>query len=339
MGHKKKDGKAGRTLHQQAYDRLQKMQAFGDSKRLDKLENPEDFARKIYSFSTYQTYFKHIKYFIKWLQREHPEVKTLKKAEKFVPEWLQTRVDKGLSAWTIQTEEAALNKLYQIKLDDENRFQPPRRLKENITRSRGAKKRDAHFSEANHEELVNFCKACGFRRSVLERLTGSDLFDRAKAETAFAEAQEAGNEALAEALLVGLKTFPEQDYFILHRRDKGGKTRLSPIVGPHKDAVVRRMKATPPNAKVWQYVSTNCDIHGYRSDYATFIYKQYARPIEQMDYHKKIRCSDGKYRSEIYICRGSERGKQLDRRAVGIISIALGHSREDTAITNYIRNL
>ena len=42
MGHKKKDGKAGRTLHQQAYDKLQKMQAFGDSKRLDKLENPEE---------------------------------------------------------------------------------------------------------------------------------------------------------------------------------------------------------------------------------------------------------------------------------------------------------
>ena len=71
MGHRKKDGKSGRTLHQQAYDKLQKMQAFGDSKRLDKIENPEEFARKIYSFSTYQTYFKHIKYFIKWLQKEH----------------------------------------------------------------------------------------------------------------------------------------------------------------------------------------------------------------------------------------------------------------------------
>ena len=78
MGHKKKDGRNSRTLHQQAYDKLQKMQAFGDSKRLDKLENPEDFARKIYSFSTYQTYFKHIKYFIKWIHKEHPEVKTLK---------------------------------------------------------------------------------------------------------------------------------------------------------------------------------------------------------------------------------------------------------------------
>ena len=231
------------------------------------MENPEEFARKIYSFSTYQTYFKHIKYFIKWIQKEHPEVKTLKKAEKFVPEWLQTRVDKGLSAWTIQTEEAALNKLYGIKIDDENRFQPPRRLKENIVRSRGTKKRDAHFSEANNEELINFCKACGFRRNTLERLTGSDLYDRAKAETALSEAQKAGDEALAAALSVGLKTFTEQDYFILHRRDKGGKTRLSPIVGPKADKVVQRMKATPKDEKVWQYVNTNCDVHGYRADY------------------------------------------------------------------------
>ncbi|MFR1989196.1 MAG: hypothetical protein ACLS3C_03630 [Oscillospiraceae bacterium] len=66
---------------------------------------------------------------------------------------------------------------------------------------------------------------------MLERLTGSDLYDRTKAETAFAEAQEAGNEALAEALLVGLKTFPEQDYFILHRRDKGGKRAYLPSSG------------------------------------------------------------------------------------------------------------
>ncbi len=116
---------------------------------------------------------------------------------------------------------------------------------------------------------------------------------------------------------MGLKTFPEQDYFILHRRDKGGKTRLSPIVGPHIDAVVRRMKATPPSEKVWQYVSSNCDVHGYRADYATFLYKQYARPIEQLDYHKKIRCSDGKYRSKfIFIAAVSaENGSTAVRSA------------------------
>ena len=273
------------------------------------------------------------------MKEKHPEVTTLKKAKKLVPEWLQSRVDEKLSAWTIQTEAAALNKLYGITPDDPSRFQPPRRRKEDITRSRGTKVRDAHFSEAANEELVNFCKACGFRRNVLERLKGGDLYDRERAETALEAAKNAGDTALAKAFSDGLRTFPEQTYFILHRSDKGGKTRLSPIVGPKADKVVQRMKDTPKGEKVWQYVNTNCDVHGYRSDYATFLYKQYTRPIEMLDFHNKIRCADGKYRSEIYVCRGSESGKRLDRRAIGIISVALGHEREDTAIANYIRNL
>lgn len=339
MGHKKKGAPSSHSLHQQAYDRLTAMLAFGDSRRADKDEDPGISADKIYSFATYKTYWKHIKYFIKWVKEKHPEVTTLKKAKKLVPEWLQSRVDEKLSAWTIQTEAAALNKLYGITPDDPSRFQPPRRRKEDITRSRGTKVRDAHFSEAANEELVNFCKACGFRRNVLERLKGGDLYDRERAETALEAAKNAGDTALAKAFSDGLRTFPEQTYFILHRNDKGGKTRLSPIVGPKADKVVQRMKDTPKGEKVWQYVNTNCDVHGYRSDYATFLYKQYARPIETLDFHNKIRCADGKYRSEIYVCRGSESGKRLDRRAIGIISVALGHEREDTAIANYIRNL
>lgn len=339
MGHKKKGAPSSRSLHQQAYDRLTAMLAFGDSRRADKDEDPGISADKIYSFATYKTYWKHIKYFIRWVKERHPEVTTLKKAKKLVPEWLQSRIDEKLSAWTIQTEAAALNKLYGITPDDPSRFQPPRRRKEDITRSRGTKVRDAHFSGAANEELVNFCKACGFRRNVLERLKGGDLYDRERAEAALENAKNAGDTALAKAFLDGLRTFPEQTYFILHRNDKGGKTRLSPIVGPQTDRVVQRMKATPKDEKVWQYVNSNCDVHGYRSDYATFLYKQYARPIETLDFHNKIRCADGKYRSEIYICRSSERGKKLDRRAIGIISIALGHEREDTAIANYIRNL
>lgn len=173
---------------------------------------------------------------------------------------------------------------------------------------------------------MNFCKACGFRRNVLERLKGGDLYDRERAETALEAAKNAGDTALAKAFSDGLRTFPEQTYFILHRNDKGGKTRLSPIVGPKADKVVQRMKDTPKGEKVWQYVNTNCDVHGYRSDYATFLYKQYTRPIETLDFHNKIRCADGKYRSEIYVCRGSESGKRLDR-----VLSALSAWRSDTS--------
>ena len=342
MGHKKKNSDK-RDLHQQAYDRLKGMQSFGDSKAADKKYDREHdtdiVSGKIYSFSTYKTYWKHIKYFLKYVQDKYPECKKLDKAEKYVPEWLQTRVDADLSAWTVQTEAAALNKLFRIKVDDPKRFQPPQRRKGDIVRSRGTKERDRHFSEAKNEELINFCKGCGFRRNVLEKLKGSDLYARSKIEVELEKARVEDNKPMIKACTDALKTFPDQDYFILHRSDKGGKTRISPIVGPNKEKIVARMQATKPDELVWLYVNSNCDVHSYRSDYATYLYNEYARPIKDLRFENKIRCADGKLRSEIYVCRGDEVGKRLDRRAIGVISIALGHNREDTAISNYIKNL
>lgn len=342
MGHKKKNSD-NRDLHQQAYDRLQRMQHFGDSKtedkKYDREHDTDKVSGKIYSFSTYKTYWKHIKYFLRYVKNHYPECRKLDKAQKYVAEWLQTRVDEGKSAWTIQTEAAALNKLYGIKKDDPQRFQPPRRKKEDIVRSRGRKERDKHFSEAKNEELVNFCKGCGFRRNVLEKLKGSDLYDRRQVEASLKDARMYGDYPMIKACKDALETFPDKEYFVLHRSDKGGKMRISPIVGPNMEKIVDRMRNKKSDELVWQYVSANCDVHGYRSDYATYLYKEYARPMEELSFENKIKCSDGKYRSEIYVCRGDERGKKLDRKAIGVISIALGHNREDTAISNYIRNL
>ncbi len=342
MGHKKKNSD-NRDLHQQAYDRLTGMQHFGDSKtedkRYDRDHDTNIVSQKIYSFSTYKTYWKHIKYFLQYVQKNYPECKKLKNAERYVSEWLQTRVDEEKSAWTVQTEAAALIKLFGIKADDPNRFQPPQRRKEDIVRSRGTKARDRHFSEIKNDELIKFCKGVGPRRGVLEKMKGSDLYDRDKVEAELKKAIAEKNSGMIKICTDALNTFPDQDYFIKHRNDKGGKTRISPVIGPDKEKIIARMKSTGPNERVWQYVSSNCDIHGYRGDYATYIYRMYARPIETLEFANKMRCADGKYRSEIYACRGDEQGKKLDRRAIGVISIALGHNREDTAISNYVRNL
>ena len=174
--------------------------------------------------------------------------------------------------------------------------------------------------------------------NVLEKLKGSDLYGRSRVEAELEKAKVEDNKPMIKACMDALHTFPDQDYFILHRSDKGGKTRISPIVGPNKRKIVERMQATKPDELVWLYVNSNCDVHGYRADYATYLYKEYARPIEELRFENKIKCADGKYRSEIYVCRGDEAGKKLDRRAIGIISIALGHNREDTAISNYVRD-
>ena len=111
-GYGRKNKEYYKDLHQQAYERFQKMLSFGESKREAIAAGTEQ--GKIFSFSTYQAYWKHTKYFLSYIKQEHPECTTLKSAKKYVNEWLQTRVDQGLSAWTVQLEAKAMGKLYGI---------------------------------------------------------------------------------------------------------------------------------------------------------------------------------------------------------------------------------
>lgn len=348
MGRKNKE--YFKDMHQQAYDKLTGMQVFGDSKKedmkYDREHDTDTVSGKIYSFSTYKTYWKHTKYFISWMKQEHPDVTTLKKAEKFVPEWLQTRVDAGLSAWTVQTEAAALNKLYGIKADDPKRFQPPKRNREDIKRSRTDAVRDKHFSVTNNNELIKFCKGTGLRRAGMESIKGKDLMtrDQIESEIKRIEAIPADKRTATEQtrLMIckdtRIFTDPGQVYFV-HTKEKGGRERISPIIGPHTEQIVARFKATDPEEKVWQHVSKNADVHGYRGDYATTMYKAYARKIEDIPYDRVNKGTGKRFQSEVYTCRKDESGKKLDKHAMLVCSKALGHNRIEVVANNYIRGL
>lgn len=331
-----------KDLHQQAYDRLNGMQAFGESKK-EAVANGTDRG-KIFSFNTYQTYWKHTKYFLKYIKETHPECTTLKSAKKYVNEWLQLRTDQGLSAWTIQTEAKALSKLYGIQPDDEGYFKPPKRNREDIKRSRGDRVRDRHFSEGNNDELVKFCKGTGLRRSELMELRGKDLVTRAQieAEIARLNALPAGERSAAAdkrlEMLQDTRLFDEE-YFTHVRNGKGGRERLSPIIGQFAGQIIVRIRETPAEEKVWQYVNTNADIHGYRAEYATAIYKAHARPIQDIPYDRVHRGTGRRYQSEVYTCRKDEAGKKLDKAAMLVCSKALGHNRISVVADNYIRGL
>ena len=331
-----------KDLHQQAYDRLNGMQAFGESKK-EAVANGTDRG-KIFSFNTYQTYWKHTKYFLKYIKEVHPECTTLKSAKKYVNEWLQLRTDQGLSAWTIQTEAKALSKLYGIQPDDEGYFKPPKRNREDIKRSRGDRVRDRHFSEENNDELVKFCKGTGLRRSELMELRGKDLVTKAQIEDEIARlnALPAGERSAAAdkrlEMLQDTRLFDEE-YFTHVRNGKGGRERLSPIIGRFAGQIIGRIRETPAEEKVWQYVNTNADIHGYRAEYATAIYKTHARPIQDIPYDRVHRGTGRRYQSEVYTCRKDEAGKKLDKAAMLVCSKALGHNRISVVADNYIRGL
>ena len=331
-----------KDLHQQAYERLTSMQAFGESKLHAKRDGTAD--GKIFSHQTYATYWRHVKYFLKWVKKQHPECTTLKHAKRYVNEWLQTRVDEGLSAWTIHTEQAALNKLFGIPPDDPNRFQAPERRREDIKRSRNDVPRDKHFSVSNNLALIKFVQGTGTRRNVLERLRGDDLWTRTQLQEKLLELEKkkelsSFETKLFQNLTEALVLFPEQAYFIHHRKDKGGKSRFAPIIGSNTPEIVERMRSIPPGELVWQHVHDAADIHGYRGVYATALYKKYARDIASIPYDRINKGSGKQFQSQVYWCRKDEKHKKLDKAAMYQVSKALGHSRLNVIAEHYIRDL
>lgn len=331
-----------KDLHQQAYDRLTGMQAFCESKRAA-VENGTA-KEKIFSVNTYKTYWKHTKYFLAYIKEHHPECTTLKSARKYANEWLQARVDQGLSAWTIQAEAKALGKLYGISPEDKDYFTPPKRNRQDIKRSRGVRIRDSHFSKTNNDELIRFCRGTGLRRSELESLRGKDLVTRKQIEAEISQLQSipAGQRTAQQekhlTVLEDTRMF-DSEYFTHVRNGKGGRERMSPIIGKDAGQIIERMQNTGAEEKVWQFVHKSADIHSYRAEYATAIYKATARDIKDIPFDRVNRGTGRRYQSDVYTCRKDEAGKKLDRAAMRVCSKALGHNRISVVADNYIRGL
>ena len=331
-----------KDLHQQAYARLTEMQAFGTSKKESVANGTAK--DKIFSYKTYEAYWKHTKYFIKYIQANHPECTTLKTAKQYMNEWLQMRTDEGKSSWTIHLEAKALGKLFGIDPTDEQYFQPPKRERQKITRSRVDRVRDKHFSKSNNDELIKFCKGTGLRRSELLDLRGKDLISRAEIEDEISRLEKQQNETHDPNrerwldMLRDTRMF-KSEYFTHVRCGKGGRVRMSPIIGANAEQIIERMRNTAPEEKVWQHVSENADIHGYRAEYATAIYKAHARAIEDIPYDRVNKGTGRKFQGDVYVCRKDEAGRKLDKAAMLICSKALGHNRISVVADNYIRGL
>jgi len=247
------------------------------------------FQNHIYSWETYRSYLKHGCYFAKWAKKTHG-CKTLEQARHYVDEYLQSR--SKLSAYTQKLDASAIAKVYGCSTKDF--IKTDNRHRANITRSRGEKIRDRHFSETKNMDFVEFCKSTGLRRSEIKSLKGSQLLEKAG-----------------------------KYYIKVDAGSKGGRYRESPIVG-NVEAVVERMKSAG-SSKVFDKVPNGADIHSYRADYCTSIYKAYARDVKTLD------------QSEIYFCRSDLKGTWYDKKAMFEASKALGHNRISVIAEHYIR--
>lgn len=238
MGHRK-------SIIRQTVERLQDMAAYGDSKHADKLANGgKPAVDKIYSYETMRNYLDAATQFADWARSTHG-CRTLDEAQQHTGEYLQQRMDRGLSAWTVRRDAAALGKLYQCKTTELGATLPIRH-RADVTQHRGDKSA-GHFDVERHKDLVDLCRATGLRRHEVAQLRPSDI------------------------------SKDSQGRVIVHvQQGKGGKTR-DVVALSDRPYQIARAAAAAGRDQVIPHVPKYAPIHEYRAQFAQTMYDQLAR--------------------------------------------------------------
>ena len=260
------------------------------------------------SASTCKVYTQTCKEFAAWVKKLDPKVKTPEDCRRYVGEYLEYRVEKGYSPYTLHKDACALGKFYKCP-SKEFGVELPRTSDHEVTRSRNPVEHDRHFSEERNAELVGFARGTGLRRSELCALRRDDFCygDKLPHSDVVPKCYSRDPETLYVHVISG----------------KGGRERFVPVREEYKELVAGRMDGS--HEKVFVRVHSAADIHSYRSEYARAVYADHARD------------TNGLIKKDVYFCRGEHKGERYDKLALSYTSQALGHNRLSVAVNSYIR--
>ena len=294
-----------KDLHKEIKETLRGMERFGASKHAQKQSG--EYRKYIYSFKTAETYNRECQLFAEYVKERSPKGRhtSLEEARTYAKEYIQkSNEDKGLSQYTVKLRASALGKLYQCSAKEFGSTDA--RHREDISRSRektvisgktgkeikNRSVKAGHFSEKNNADIVSFVRSTGLRRSELASLTGDRL--------------------------------REQDgKYYLSVVGKGGRARLAPV-RENVELVVEKCRQAG-HELVWEKVPAHMDVHHYRSQYATELYKELARDTADIPKEEK------------YCCRKDLAGVSYDKVAMAAVSKALGHNRISVIAGHYLR--
>lgn len=234
---------------------LIEMQAFGESKHQDKINNngKPDLLR-IYSYSTFTVYKFAVIRFANRVRTDYG-CKTPTEARPYVAAYLQSRIDAGLSAWTIHLEASALAKVYHCSYLDFG-VALPQRLRRDIRRNLSTS-----WSRAErYALLVAVCKSIGLRRHELRKLRVEDVV-----------------------------VYSDTDIWVYVRQGKGGRRRW---VRALDDSIVRArdLALAEGREKVFASIPSDAPTHGYRRVYAQRLYAIVARDVSTLGRQEVYRC-------------------------------------------------
>ena len=227
---------------------------------------------------------------------------------KYANRYLQSCVDKDLSAWTLTTYKTHLGKVFELPTTAFIATKPRQRA--DIKRSRHDVESDKHISQVKHDFFAMVGGATGLRKSEMQSIRGTALS-------------------------------PERDedgFYYFVTKGKGGRVRRSPIVARNEEeeqlilALFRQAGDFYVFNNRYNDVQTysvpkNLDEHSHRAEYARRVYKHYERNILDLPRKQKT------------FLRKDLRGHVLDKFAELKTSQALGHNRVDEFRRSYAYKL
>lgn len=301
-------GKKSNITHE-CIQAFKKQEKFGRSKFDDKqkakneaIERGETFknVQGLYSFKSEQIYIKNAKHFINYCLDEHKaDIKHYSDCRKYVEEYLQHEIDRGLSAWTIHTRACALCSSYNIRLQDLE-INLPARKREDISRTRGYDSSKYKDIDERYREIKTFIRATGCRRGELLNLRREDI-----------------------------KISPSGKNVQILKRGKGGVERWTLVNPKYNELVIRMFKenegyrTSDGEERIFKSKQIpSSAIHDLRADYARDMYKLY----EYNNYGN----------GEKYYCRGERVGDSFDKGILEKVSYDMCHHRCDVVVNNYL---
>lgn len=246
-----------KSIIKQVSDRLHSMAAYGQSKHQDKASNHDKpAADKIYSHSTMQNYHQAACDFAHWARSVHG-CKDLDTARQYTGEYLQQRINAGLSAWTIRRDAAALAKLYDCQSSDLGATLPTR-YRSQITQH--STRDPKGFSEARHQDLAALCRSTGLRRHEVAQLRPEDVQTRTAGSTV-----------------------------VTVRQGKGGKRRTIVALDDTPARLAFAAKIAGKDTII-DHIPNRSPIHAWRRDFAQALYTQLARDVTTLPSSEVYRC-------------------------------------------------
>ncbi|MEN6350308.1 MAG: hypothetical protein ABFD08_13040 [Syntrophomonas sp.] len=190
----------------------------------------------IFSIVTYNNYCQVGHQFSDWA-RGNGNPRTLDEAKPYVALYLQDRIARGLSAWTIARDRCALRKIfmdpglaYEVEM--------PIRHSKDIRRSRYPVAMDRHFSEKRHADLVDFESGTGLRRHELGMVVPEEVYYTGKRLVVYV------------------------------RQGKGGKRREVTVLGSMRTRIMEIVAGKESGRPMFPHIPGAMDVHSYRAEYA-----------------------------------------------------------------------